>query len=386
MLLAQSERWPCTQLGVGAVSQNVVDATIDVAHRYGVRLMSIASRRQIDGSANAPGYVNGWSTETFSAYVRERDPDGMVVMCRDHGGPYQGGQTEFLGGENEAFKDAMTSFETDIASGFDLLHVDTSLVRPDGVADPAQASIDCLILIYERLAEVARSSGRSIAFELGAEEQSSVTDGLLYPSRLLDALEPLVGAGKAPAPLYVVVQTGTRVMERRNIGALDAPFRVEGQMPSHVHVPHVVQYLSNRGTRLKQHNSDYLSDEVLAWLPLMGIDAANIAPEYGIAETLELIAITEQHALTAERESFLELAYHSGKWSKWELPDSSATDRERAIWAGHYVFATPEFGEIKERIARALGSSVDDVNFRLRQRVILAIERHVSAFRLLGAR
>jgi hypothetical protein len=310
----------------------------------------------------------------------------MVVLCRDHGGPYQGAATVYPGGESEALQDAIASFETDIASGFDLIHVDTSLVRSGDAMDTEQASIDCLRSVYARVAETAHSIGRTVAFELGAEEQSSVTDGLSYPSRLLDAVDDLVRSGEAPAPLYVVVQTGTRVMERRNIGALDAPFRVEGQMPSHVYIPQVVEFLRRRGTRLKQHNSDYLSDEVLAWLPLMGIDAANVAPEYGVAESLEIIAITEQHGLTVERESFLQLAFESGKWSKWELPESTASDRDRAIWAGHYVFASPEFLEIKERIACAVGVSAGDLDSRLRRRVAQAIERHVAAFRLGAAR
>ena len=35
----------------------------------------------------------------------------------------------------------------------------------------------------------------------------------------------------------------------------------------------------------KEHNTDYLSDEALQWHPRFGIHAANVAPEFGVAET-----------------------------------------------------------------------------------------------------
>ena len=35
---------------------------------------------------------------------------------------------------------------------------------------------------------------------------------------------------------------------------------------------------------MKEHNADYLSDEVLSWHPRLGIHSANVAPEFGVAE------------------------------------------------------------------------------------------------------
>ena len=62
----------CTLLGVGPMSLNCIDATIELAEEHKSPLMMIASRRQIDAEQFGGGYVNNWSTETFSRYVKKK--------------------------------------------------------------------------------------------------------------------------------------------------------------------------------------------------------------------------------------------------------------------------------------------------------------------------
>jgi len=77
------------QIGIGPMSKPCVDAVIDLANEHRLPLMLIASRRQIECEAQGGGYVNGWTTETFARYVRGRDQGDYVLLCRDHGGPWQ---------------------------------------------------------------------------------------------------------------------------------------------------------------------------------------------------------------------------------------------------------------------------------------------------------
>ena len=79
----------CTLLGVGPMSKNCVDATIELANESDAPLMLIASRRQIDAEAFGGGYVNNWTTEEYAQYVIENDKKGKVILARDHGGPWQ---------------------------------------------------------------------------------------------------------------------------------------------------------------------------------------------------------------------------------------------------------------------------------------------------------
>ena len=79
----------CTLLGVGPMSKNCVDVVIELVNTYDIPLMLIASRRQIESAELGGGYVNNWSTEEFSKYIEKNDKNQNIILCRDHGGPYQ---------------------------------------------------------------------------------------------------------------------------------------------------------------------------------------------------------------------------------------------------------------------------------------------------------
>ena len=61
----------CTLLGVGPMSLNCIDATIELAEEHKSPLMMIASRRQIDSKQFGGGYVNNWNSENLSQYLKK---------------------------------------------------------------------------------------------------------------------------------------------------------------------------------------------------------------------------------------------------------------------------------------------------------------------------
>ena len=79
----------CTLLGVGPMSVNIVDATIELSDEHDVPIILIASRRQIDSSEFNGGYVNNWSTDVYSKYVGKNCKKKKIILARDHGGPWQ---------------------------------------------------------------------------------------------------------------------------------------------------------------------------------------------------------------------------------------------------------------------------------------------------------
>ena len=79
----------CTLLGVGPMSINCVNATIELANDHEVPILMIASRRQIDSEEFGGGYVNNWKTNEFARYVTEKDKKCKILLARDHGGPWQ---------------------------------------------------------------------------------------------------------------------------------------------------------------------------------------------------------------------------------------------------------------------------------------------------------
>ena len=110
------------------MSVNCVDAIIEVSQEISTPLLVIPSRRQIDNEENGGGYVNNWTTEEFSNYLRSRDSKNNIILCRDHGGPWQG-NLEFKKKLklSDAMASAKRSFEQDIDADFKIIHIDPSV-------------------------------------------------------------------------------------------------------------------------------------------------------------------------------------------------------------------------------------------------------------------
>ena len=146
----------------------------------------------------------------------------------------------------------------------------------------------------------------------------------------------------------------------------------------------MIQVCNVHGILMKEHNADYLSDEALYWHPRLGIHAANVAPEFGVAETKALVKCLEMNGLSNLSDQFLGLAYSSRKWEKWMIPGSSATDRDRALIAGHYIFSVPQCHEIKRKAREILNKKNIDLDHILKEAVKSAIYRYMLNFRLVN--
>ncbi len=376
------EKRRCTLLGVGPMSLNCVDATIELANEYEVPIMMIASRRQIDSEEFGGGYVNNWTTEDFARYVTDKDKKGKVLLARDHGGPWQSiREKEEKLGLRRAMDSAKSSYRADIAAGFQVLHIDPS-VDIHGSPDVDEV-LDRVFDLYEYCWSQAQQAGQEIIFEVGTEEQSGSTNSQEELDYTLNAIKKFCTKNKIPQPTFVVIQCGTRVMEMRNVGSFDSPIRVANEIPAEIQLPKMIEICNRHGIFMKEHNTDYLSDEGLQWHPRLGIHAANVAPEFGVAETNALVDVLETNGLAKLAERFLKIAYDSNKWDKWMLDNTSATDRERSLIAGHYVFSKPEVKELKIEAAKELERKGIHLEAHLKQQVKQSILRYLRNFRLV---
>ena len=370
----------CTLLGVGPMSVNCVDASIEIANDNRIPLMLIASRRQIDSADFGGGYVNNWTTEEFSKYVIENDKRGYVLLARDHGGPWQNTiEKEKKLSLRQAMESAKKSYEADIRSGFQIIHID-----PSEDIFGRSTTDEILERVYELLdfcSDIANRTSNDIAFEIGTEEQSGGMNTSEELEHVLSSVMKFCDKNTIQKPLFVVMQTGTKVMETKNVGTFDTPFRIADEIPAEIQIPKMIELCEKYGIYMKEHNTDYLSTEALRWHPKVGIHAANVAPEFGVEETRAFLELLEANKQKKLAERFLQHAYNSNKWNKWMLPGTDATDRDRSIIAGHYVFATPEFLEIKAEAVKALPSI--DIEAHLKNRVKESILRYVKGFRLI---
>ena len=371
------EKRNCTLLGVGPMSKNCIDASIELADQYKTPLMLIASRRQIDSEQFGGGYVENWTTKKFADYVIEKDINQNIILARDHGGPWQ---NEIEKSQDMNLEDAMQSakdsYRADIDAGFHMLHIDPSV---DIHSQPnIDQVLDRIYELYDFCWSYARQKNQDIIFEIGTEEQSGSNNTQEDVEYTLGNMRKFCKNNKIPFPSFIVIQAGTRAMETRNIGSFDSPIRVANELPPEIQIPKMINICNKYGIFMKEHNTDYLSTESLKWQPRLGIHAANIAPEFGVAETKAFVDILERNNQNNLIDEFLRISYNSRKWEKWMLKNTSASYKDRSIIAGHYIFSTDECIALKEDAA----SKIQGLDEYLKNKVKESIFRYMNAFNL----
>ena len=231
------------------MSKNVVDCVIKHSQKYSVGL--IPSRRQVDFFG---GYVNSWNTKSFSEYVHSFNPD--ILICRDHGGPFQGQEED----------DGLISFKSD-SQYFNLVHIDP-FKKSKSILDAAQQTASTIRQLF--------FFNPNLMYEVGTEEAIFK----YQPNELdvfLNYLKQNLSLDEFLKIKYAVVQSGTRLdlSTRTNIGNFNVS-----------RLKKFIQVTKNYGLMSKEHNGDYLTDSFDVEIRFdVGLDAINIAPEYGQIES-----------------------------------------------------------------------------------------------------
>lgn len=371
-----------TLLGVGPMSVNCVVAATRLSNKLRFPLMLIASRRQIDSAENGGGYVNNWNTENYSKFVKSLDAKKKIILARDHGGPWQNNiEIEKKYNLKQAMESAKKSFEVDILSDFNLIHIDTSI---DIKKISLKNSLDRFFELFDHCSEFAKFNKKKIFFEIGTEEQSGTTNTPEQLEYTLNKIFHYCKKKKLSKPLFVVIQSGTKVLETRNIGSFESPLRIEHELPVEIQLPKMIEICKKYKIYMKEHNADYLSDQSLSLHPKLGIHAANVAPEFGVVETNALIHIMKKFKLTSLLDEFYEISYKSKKWMKWLIPNSKINKIEKAIIAGHYVFSDKNFLAIKEEVKNFLDKKNINLDYYLQKTLEKSIYRYAKNFNLLS--
>lgn len=308
---------------IGPMSLTIVDTINDFNKNNNYSIGFIASRRQIEYWG---GYVNCWTTDSFAKYIRE---SGRTMICRDHAGPQQGiGYPLFFGRD-----DYKKSLSTD-CHHFNLIHID-----PWKTVKNLKEGID---LTVNMLCE-CDAINPDVEFEIGTEEA-------IFPMSASD-IETLINMIKIKASSvfdrirYVVVQGGTRLLENSNVGVFNE-----------TRLKDMVSVCKKYGLMSKEHNGDYLNNFAISKRFKLGLDAINIAPEFGQIETSIYLDFIKTDDKLYEK--FFLLCYNSHQWEKWIDKQTSVEDlfkdKDRLInICGHYVFSYPLFCGIKNLFPQA---------------------------------
>tara|TARA_Y100000310_G_scaffold298696_1_gene332865 strand:- start:1199 stop:2347 length:1149 start_codon:yes stop_codon:yes gene_type:complete len=334
----------CTLLGIGPMSKNCVDTTIEIANKHDVPLMIIASRRQIECMEFGGGYVNNWSTEEFAKYIQMNDVKRNIILCRDHGGPFQGKDERKLDFE-KAMENAKKSFLVDIKSNFKILHIDPSEFLE------GKCSIEQMLPIIHELYDfcysTAKDNGKEIFIEISIGREDGGVHKYEDVEYAISNMESFCNTKKFPLPLFIVVRTGNYVMETRNIGIFEEI--VKGNKKNdEENIRKIIKLCNQKNIMIKEHNADYISEDALRFHTELGIHAINVAPEFGVIQTKAMLEWFEKNNLYSEKQQFLDISFQSDKWKKWIIPHSEITDMEKAIISGHYVYSDPRIIDMLE--------------------------------------
>lgn len=293
------------------MSKNVVDSVIEFS--AGEHMVFIPSRRQIEWNG---GYVNNWTTKEFVRYVKSKNPN--ILIERDHGGPGQGTIDD----------DGIESMKHD-ARHMDIIHIDPWKKYPQ-FEDGLQWTIDLITMCYEINPE--------IVYEIATEEgiRKFEVDEL---DRLVNEVKTRLDSRVFSKIKYLVIQCGTRLSEKYNTGVFD-----EQRLQS------MIQLAKKHNLIAKEHNGDWVSNEVVQAKSKYGLECINIAPEFGEIETRVILDRIKNDEILFEK--FFNICYCSKKWEKWVTQTFKPLENKEQVIliAGHYVFTDPEFIIMKNKL------------------------------------
>jgi len=142
---------------------------------------------------------------------------------------------------------------------------------------------------------------------------------------------------------YLVIQSGTSLKGNLNTGEYD-----KDRLLSMVKVAKFWGLLS------KEHNGDYIPTNLIKEKMELGLDAINIAPEFGLIETLSYI----NSGININE--FWEICYDSRRWEKWVDSNFDPYTQKLDLIkiCGHYILSNPEFLKIKPNIDVKIKSNI----------------------------
>jgi len=311
---------------IGPVSKNVVDAIVEFCSNTNNIIGLIPSRHQVEWNG---GYANNWTTEEFSKYVT------TLPLQRDHSGPGQGNNDD----------DGFESLVYD-AKHFQLIHIDPWKKYPRYL-DGLEKTIEMIKFAYD--------INPQLIFEIGTEEAIRPFEA--------DELDQLVVDLQAALPKeiykrikYLVIQSGTSLKGTDQIGKYN-PDRLK----------QMIKVTKKHNLLSKEHNGDYIPVEVIEEKFDLGLDAINIAPEFGLIETLTYLSEIKDKKVF---DRFWQICYDSKRWVKWVNPgfDPYMNKEQLIKICGHYVLTNPEFiSEIKSQFPNIDTKVKNNVTRKLKQ-------------------
>ena len=132
-----------------------------------------------------------------------------------------------------------------------------------------------------------------IGFEIGTEEQSSSINSFEEFEYSLSKITKFCTKINS-YPNFCSCSNRYQGIRDENIGSFESQLELKMKYLQKYNFQ-VLELYEKFNVLMKEHYADYLSNESLYWHPKLGIPAANVAPEFGVTESitfLKLLKIT----------------------------------------------------------------------------------------------
>jgi hypothetical protein len=301
---------------VSPMSLEVVNAVLDISKSISI-FGFIPTRRQVDYNS---GYVNNWTTSTFSSHINKK-----VYTIRDHGGPDQGNLSD----------DGVSSFIED-SKYLDAIHIDPWIKYPT-VTQGLDYTVQIIKLTY--------SLNPNIKYEV-LTEQAIRFFNINQITFFIEELKNRLTEQEFNNIQYGVIQSGVRIdlVDRKNTGDFDID-----------RLNSMIKTVKKFGIKTKEHNGDYLTQGQLNLRFNQGLDSINIGPEIVQLQT----DVYLDNINTKQLNSWYSACIQSGKWKKWQTSTFNLDDKEQVIKVcGHYVYDSKYLPKVQDKVKKKLNSKL----------------------------
>lgn len=298
------------------MSTEIIDIVSDFAKFNKTNIMFIATRNQIDSKEFGGGYVNNFSTEEYSTYIKKKK-NNYIHLCRDHSGPLLKDNEKKISFK-ESLEKTKESLKDDILNDFKLLHIDTSMCKNK------YKIAENLITFCE---SVASKNKKKIFYEFGTEEHGTKVAVKKFEN---DA----AFFSNVKNKMFLVGQTGSLIKEIYQVGEFDNQI-----------VKNLVKLSEKYNLFLKEHNCDYLSSLQIKERKNIGVNAINVAPELGYLQTKSTLYLANKFNIRKSLIDYKKKVLISKKWEKWTY-STKMNNSNKIYCSGHYHFSSKEYKKL----------------------------------------
>jgi tagatose-1,6-bisphosphate aldolase non-catalytic subunit AgaZ/GatZ len=317
-------------------SAAVIKASLRAARRWNSPVKFAATLNQVDLDGGYTGLTQEEFVKTIRLEAARLNLHVPLIVAVDHGGPWlkDAHATEKLPFE-ETFNAVKKSFEASIKAGYDLIHVDPTvdITIPKGKTIPIETVAERTLVLIAHAENFRKSGGyKRIAYEVGTEEvHGGLADISVFRKFLTLLKEGLAKQGNGDVwPCFVVGKVGTDL----HTATFDP-----------VTARKLSEIAREYGSVIKGHYTDGVTNP--EDYPASGMGAANVGPEFTIAEyngLMELENLEKSLFIQGKVASCSQTGLHlqeaviaSGRWKKWLQPGEDAgnfgsLDASRRQW------------------------------------------------------